>query len=269
MPAEAPLDPAPRTAVPAAVSMIPMELLPGAARWSGSLGALLDHPGPLWVYGAGGTGVTTVAAWLAAQRRGGLLDDAERLGPEALAAWIAEHPLGVLGAHSGPELPVLAEAAGRCLAFRLQSLEEDPGQAGPCLAAMADQEGFREPLPSALAALPCPGNLRGLRNRLVRWRLLGQAPEPPAPDGMDLPLETEDLAANLHVLERVLLHRALRRSYGNRVEAAGRLGVSRRQLYLLIARHGDPVRGELPSSAGPKRLHKNRDQDSKLHPVNR
>jgi DNA-binding NtrC family response regulator len=73
---------------------------------------------------------------------------------------------------------------------------------------------------------------------------------------VDLPLETEDLAANLHVLERVLLHRALRRSYGNRVEAAGRLGVSRRQLYLLIARHGDPVRGELPSHPGPKRLNK-------------
>jgi hypothetical protein len=38
------------------------------------------------------------------------------------------------------------------------------------------------------------------------------------------------------------------------MEAAHRLGVSRRQLYLLIARHGDPVRGEPPSSVGPKRL---------------
>lgn len=142
--------------------------------------------------------------------------------------------------------------------FRLQALAEDPAQVAPCLAAMARQEGCREPLPPALAALPCPGNLRGLRNRLVRWRLLGQPPEAPAPDGLDLPLETEDLAANLHVLERVLLHRALRRSYGNRVEAAGRLGVSRRQLYLLIARHGDPVRGEPPSSAGPKRLRRHR-----------
>jgi len=238
--------------------MIPMDLLPGAARWRGSLAAVLDHPGPVWVYGAGGTGVSTVGAWMAVQRNDGFLDDADRLDAPALVAWIAGHPRGVLGAHAGPETPALGEPVSRCLAFRLQALEEDPGQVGPCLAALADQDGWREPLPGALAALPCPGNLRGLRNRLVRWRLLGQAPEPPAPGGLDLPLETEDLAANLHVLERLLLHRALRRSYGNRVEAAGRLGVSRRQLYLLIARHGDPVRGEPPSNAGPKRLHRHR-----------
>jgi DNA-binding NtrC family response regulator len=86
----------------------------------------------------------------------------------------------------------------------------------------------------------------------VRWKLLGQLPEDGAPR---LPLQdSDDLAANLHVLERLLLHRALRRSYGNRVEAARRMGVSRRHLYLLIARHGDPVRGEAPSKEGPKRL---------------
>jgi hypothetical protein len=239
--------------------MIPLELLPGAARWRGSLPAVVGHPGPLWVYGAPGTGVSTVGAWLAAQRGGAYLDDADRLAAGELDAWIAGHPRGVLGAHLGPESPGLAEPVSRCLAFRLQALEEDPAQVGPCLAALAGQEGCPDPLPLALGALPCPGNLRGLRNRLVRWRLLGQAPDAPAPDGLELPLETEQLAANLHVLERVLLHRALRRSYGNRVEAAGRLGVSRRQLYLLIARHGDPVRGEPPSSAGPKRLRKRRD----------
>ena len=238
--------------------MIPVDLLPGAARWSGSLEAVLGHPGPVWVYGAPGTGVTTLGGWLASHRDGGFLDDADRLQAQDLDAWIALHPRGILGAHAGPEAPALAEPVSRCLVFRLPTLAEDPAQAAPCLAAMARQEGLREDLPAALAALPCPGNLRGLRNRLVRWRLLGQAPEAPAPDGLDLPLETEDLAANLHVLERVLLHRALRRSYGNRVEAAGRLGVSRRQLYLLIARHGDPVRGEAPSSAGPKRLRRHR-----------
>jgi hypothetical protein len=42
------------------------------------------------------------------------------------------------------------------------------------------------------------------------------------------------------------------------VEAARRLGVSRRQLYLLVARHGDPVRGEAPTNEGPKRLGKAR-----------
>jgi transcriptional regulator with AAA-type ATPase domain len=224
--------------------------LPGSAQWRGSLEALLRHPGPLWVYGETGTGVSTVAAWLAAQRGTGLLDDAERLEPAVLEAWIAAHPEAVLGSHLGPAGPVLAH----CLPFRLRALQDDPGCVPRCLAAMAAEEGIQGTLPPALGALPCPGNLRGLRNRLVRWKLLGQLPEDLDPDA--LPLETEDLAANLHVLERILLHRALRRSYGNRVEAAGRLGVSRRQLYLLIARHGDPVRGELPSSPGPKRLNK-------------
>ena len=84
----------------------------------------------------------------------------------------------------------------------------------------------------------------------------GQLPEDPAPR---LPLESDDLAANLHALERLLLHRALRRAYGNRLEAAKRMGVSRRHLYLLIARHGDPVRGQAPTAEGPKRLRRSQD----------
>jgi len=233
--------------------MIPMNCLPGSALWS--LGEVLLHPGPLWVYGEPGTGVSTVSAWMAGQRAGGLLDDVDRLEPPVLEAWIADHPRGVLGAHLGPEDTGLAGAASRCLPFRLLALLDDPASVPRCLEALAAEEGLPGAPPPALGGLPCPGNLRGLRNRLVRWKLLGQLPGP-SPNGSGLPLETEDLAANLHVLERVLLHRALRRSYGNRVEAAHRLGVSRRQLYLLIARHGDPVRGELPSSAGPKRLNK-------------
>ena len=237
--------------------MIALECLPGSARWSGSLDEMLRHPGPLWVCGATGTGVTSVAAWIAGQRGAGLLDDAERQDPAALSAWIAEHPRGVLASHLDPGDPPVAEAASHCLPLRLQSLEDDPESVARCLAAMAAEEGLAGALPPSLGVLPCPGNLRGLRNRLVRWKLLGQLPaEPAAAPG--LPLETENLAANLHVLERMLLLRALRRSYGNRVEAAGRLGVSRRHLYLLIARHGDPVRGELPSNAGPKRLNKKR-----------
>ena len=108
----------------------------------------------------------------------------------------------------------------------------------------------------ALGALPCPGNLRGLRNRLVRWKLLGQLPETleDTSTAEMRELDDEDLATHLHQLERVLLHRALRRSFGNRVEAARRLGVSRGQLYLLIQRHGDPMRGEIPTHPGPKRL---------------
>jgi len=40
------------------------------------------------------------------------------------------------------------------------------------------------------------------------------------------------------------------------VEAARRLGVSRRQLYLLIRRHGDPVRGEPAAGDLPHRVKK-------------
>jgi DNA-binding NtrC family response regulator len=98
--------------------------------------------------------------------------------------------------------------------------------------------------------------LRELRNRLLRWKLLGQLPasEPTSPPRF----EAEDLATNLHELERFLLYQALRRAYGNRVEAAQRLGVSRRQLYLLIRRHGDPVRGEPATGDLPRRILKRR-----------
>ena len=243
--------------------MTGLDLLPGYPQWQGSLPAMVDHGGPLLVFGEGGSGVTTLATWLAHGRDAVLLDDADQVQPEALEAWLDAHPRGVLGAHLGPEHPRLASAAARCLAFHLPSLADDPPAMAGCLAALAQAEGLPAPWPPALGLLPCPGNLRGLRNRLVRFKLLGQLPLE-APASGELPLETEDLAANLHVLERLLLHRALRRSYGNRVEAARRLGVSRRQLYLLIQRHGDPVRGEAATSAGPKRLRKAARQNSRL-----
>lgn len=241
-----------------------IEGLPGHRAWRDRLEALRAHGGPLWIFGEAGSGVTTLGAWLAASRHAGFQDDADRMDPQQRQAWIGRNPLGVLASHRPPEDPSVAREASRCLPFRLPSLEEVPEDVARCLGAMAEEEGIASPLPPALSALPCPGNLRGLRNRLVRWKLLGQLPEEAA---LRLPLaETEDLAANLHVLERLLLHRALRRSYGNRVEAARRLGVSRRHLYLLIARHGDPVRGEGPTAEGPKRLKRTQNsRKSDLH----
>ena len=246
--------------------MTGLELLPGYDQWRGALAAMVDHDGPLLIFGEAGTGVTTLATWLAGRREAPLLDDADQLAPEALKAWLNANPKGILAAHQGPEHPGLTLAASRCLPFHLPSLAEDPPAMARCLAALAQAEGLPSPWPPALAHLPCPGNLRGLRNRIVRFKLLGQLPLEAASTG-ELPLETEALAANLHVLERLLLHRALRRSYGNRVEAARRLGVSRRQLYLLIKRHGDPVRGEAPTSAGPKRLRKAGRENSSPEPI--
>ncbi|MBL0312819.1 MAG: hypothetical protein IPP78_08910 [Holophagaceae bacterium] len=101
-------------------------------------------------------------------------------------------------------------------------MDEDPNAILECLTNLAAEEGIPDslhPVMRALGALPCPGNLRGLRNRLVRWKLLGQLPEPlegGSSAGTEK-FEAEDLATHLHQLERVLLHRALRRSFGNRV----------------------------------------------------
>lgn len=226
--------------------------MPGYGAWGKDLEALLGRTEAIWVHGGTGSGVSLVGAELARRRCTIFLDDADAMDAEALQAWMAQHPGGVLGSHR-PLVPLL-----NALELRLWALDEDPKSASVCLGILAEEEKIGEKLPAGLAQLPCPGELRGLRNRLLRWKYLGQLPEASGTQEVALPLDLDDYATNLHILERLLLHRALRRSYGNRVEAARRLGVSRRQLYLLIARHGDPVRGEIATSDGPKRLGKAR-----------
>lgn len=223
--------------------MIPIPLLPGFARWGAHLDDLLARPEGLWVHGPTGSGASTLAAQLAA-RRGVPWQDAGT--PEAGAAWLASHARGVVAARVPPP------GDAPCLELCLPPLDEEPSALPRLLEALAAEEGVEGPLPPALGRLPCPGNLRELRNRLARWKLLGQLPE--AETGGPPRFEAEDLATNLHELERFLLHRALRRAYGNRSEAAARLGVSRPQLYHLIHRHGDPVRGEPATGDLPARL---------------
>ena len=244
--------------------MIPLEHMPGYSRWGSGLDALIARPEPIWVFGALGSGVSTLARILADRRQVACFDDAERVDTPGLLRWLEENPRGIFASHLSPEAEAVSDAGSHCLVLRLESLDEDPSVIGSCLTSLAEEEGITGSLHQvmrALGALPCPGNLRGLRNRLVRWKLLGQLPEPledtsEASIAEMRELDAEDLATHLHQLERVLLHRALRRSFGNRVEAARRLGVSRRQLYLLIGRHGDPLRGEIPIHPGPKRFMK-------------
>lgn len=226
--------------------------MPGARQWAAGLPKLAAFSGPLWVYGPFGSGVSTLAKWLAEQRGSEAIEHDPAVD---LSKWLNDNPLGVVASEQAVE----ASEIGRRHSFlelRLWALDEDPSAMQKCLEHLAAEEGVPPPYPPALTLLPCDGNLKELRNRLVRWHLLGQLPELYSADDGHKLLESEDVASNLHILERALLHRALRRSYGNRVEAAKRLGVSRRQLYLLIARHGDPVRGELPGSINLKRLGK-------------
>jgi hypothetical protein len=225
--------------------VILLEQLPGFAQWGAHLADLLARPEALWIHGPAGSGVTTLAAELA-KRRG--VDHCETSRAQEVADWLLTHPRGIVAAR------VPAPETLPCLPLRLPGLAEHPEAIPALLAALAREEGLEGALPSALGQLPCTGNLRELRNRVLRWKLLGQLPaaEPSGPPRF----EAEDLASNLHELERFLLHQALRRSYGNRVEAAQRLGVSRRQLYLLIRRHGDPVRGEASAGDLPHRVKK-------------
>ncbi|MBK9795131.1 MAG: hypothetical protein IPP58_01295 [Holophagaceae bacterium] len=224
--------------------MISLALLPGFAQWGAHLDELLARPEALWIHGPAGSGVSTLAAELAA-RRGEPWHEVS--SGETASPWLTEHPRGVLAARQAPPGHL------HCLTLHLPGLDACPAAIPGLLAALAEEEGLQGPLPKLLGTLPCPGNLRELRNRLLRWKLLGQLPEADDPHS---PTGAEDLATNLHALERSLLHQALRRAYGNRVEAAQRLGVSRRQLYLLIRRHGDPVRGEAAAGDLPQRVKK-------------
>ncbi len=235
-----------------------LALLPGSAQWGAHLDELLARPEALWIHGPSGAGASTLAADFAQRRGVAWMDVAD---VDTAGDWLATHSRCILAARSAPpgSLP--------CLTLRLPGLEEHPEAIPGLLAAFAAEEGIESPLPTALGALPCPGNLRELRNRLLRWKLMGQLPA--APVGPPH-FEAEDLASNLHELERFLLHQALRRAYGNRVEAAQRLGVSRRQLYLLIRRHGDPVRGEAAAGDLPQRVKKRlRAQNSSPNPDTR
>ena len=146
--------------------MIPLALLPGSAQWGAHLDELLARPEALWLYGAPGCGRTSLAAELAALRGADWLDAA---GATEALDWLGGHPRGIVAA------PEAAPPTAPCLALRLPSVEEHPEAIPALLAHLAQEEGVTLPLPSALAALPCPGNLRELRNLMERVSILWPA----------------------------------------------------------------------------------------------
>jgi len=239
--------------------MIPIESMPGAKHWMPDFAKLMEHGGPIWVHGPFGSGVSTLANWLAERRGVAAIESSASID---LKAWLKDNPLGSVASSHAPEQMGLMDHFNFAV-LALWPLDDDPEAIQGCLQQIASEEGAEPPFPPELAALPCNGNLRELRNRIQRWRLLGELPDQREPKL----LEPEDIATNLHILERTLLYRALRRSYGNRAEAAGRLGICRKQLYMLIGRHGDPVRGQPPSHCVPKRLEKMR--HNSISPDNR
>ena len=89
---------------------------------------------------------------------------------------------------------------------------------------------------AAIVARPWPGNLRQLRNEMLRMDALADGPvltpqllsEPPAEVG------SRDL--NLERLERWAIQEALKTSGGNKSEAARLVGISRRALYNKLGR---------------------------------
>ncbi|MDA0934808.1 MAG: sigma-54-dependent Fis family transcriptional regulator [Planctomycetota bacterium] len=113
--------------------------------------------------------------------------------------------------------------------------------AGAAAARGGDVRRATPELLDALARRSWPGNLRELRNVVLRLDALTEGPEVDAtflepegaPVGSDLP--TLDLAA----LEHAAIGEALRCADGNKAEAARLLGISRRSLYDRLKRFGD------------------------------
>ena len=99
----------------------------------------------------------------------------------------------------------------------------------------------------ALNAYPFPGNVRELKNILERLTVLAPAPKIQL---WDLPVEirgiqedlTEtgesNLAAAVAAAEKKCIRDALKRTNSNRTEAAEILGISRKNLWEKMRRHG-------------------------------
>src|SRR4030095_13245501 len=83
----------------------------------------------------------------------------------------------------------------------------------------------------ALRRRTWPGNVRQLRNEVLRLDALARGDVIEADLLLPEPAPTTGETLNLEALERRALAEALQRSGGNKAEAARLLGISRRSLY--------------------------------------
>ena len=89
---------------------------------------------------------------------------------------------------------------------------------------------------AAIVARPWPGNLRQLRNEMLRMDALADGPALTPQQLSEPPAEVGSKDLKLERLERWAIQEALKGSGGNKSEAARLLGISRRALYNKLAR---------------------------------
>ena len=110
----------------------------------------------------------------------------------------------------------------------------------------------------ALVNYAWPGNVRELANVLERAQILAEGhviTVDDLPETMQTAPFPPDVfspgSLNLNQLERRAVQTALQQAEGNKVRAAEALGVTRRTLYRLIAKHGlDKAHGDQDGSSG-------------------
>jgi DNA-binding NtrC family response regulator len=106
----------------------------------------------------------------------------------------------------------------------------------------------------ALQSYHWPGNIRELANVLERAQILAEdnlITTDDLPDAMHgLPAASDAGPLNLNELERKNTLAALQQANGNKVRAAKLLGISRRALYRLLARHGIEEKTHSDEDAG-------------------
>ncbi|MBL0312820.1 MAG: hypothetical protein IPP78_08915 [Holophagaceae bacterium] len=85
--------------------------MPGYARWGTGLDALVERAEPIWVFGALGSGVSTLARILAERRQVACFDDAERVDSSELSRWLGKNPRGIFASHLSPEAEMFLRRA--------------------------------------------------------------------------------------------------------------------------------------------------------------